>query len=63
MSKLDHAHMSLVPYSLYEVCSVMIESFISTQKCSVQKMLAKKFRNFLVHAHDMNDLVMHQLQV
>ena len=41
----------------------MIESFISTQKHSVQKMLAKKFRNFLVHDHDMNDLVMHALQV
>lgn len=42
--------------------SVMIESFISTQKHSVQKMLTKKFHNFLVHDHDMNDLVMHKLQ-
>ena len=41
----------------------MIESFISTQKTSVQKLMAKKFRHFLTHKQDLNDLVMHALQV
>ena len=44
-------------------CSVMIESFISTQKTSVQKLMSKKFRHFLTHKQDLNDLVMHALQV
>ena len=41
----------------------MIESFISTQKTSVQKLMSKKFRHFLTHKQDLNDLVMHALQV
>ncbi len=40
----------------------MIESFISTQKTSVQKLMSKKFRHFLTHKQDLNDLVMHALQ-
>ncbi|KAL0055666.1 hypothetical protein WJX82_002980 [Trebouxia sp. C0006] len=42
--------------------SVMIESFISTQKTSVQKLMSRKFRHFLTHKQDLNDLIMHALQ-
>ena len=45
------------------VCRVMLESFISTQKTSVQKAMTKKFRHYLNKAQDLNELVMHALQV
>ena len=42
---------------------MMIESFISTQKTSVQKLMTRKFRHFLTHNQDLNDLVLFVLQV
>ena len=45
------------------ICSVIVESFISTQKFSVQKHMANKFKRFLIHKQDLNDLVMHALMV
>lgn len=44
-------------------CRVMLESFISTQKTSVQKAMTKRFRHYLSHAQDLNDLILHALQV
>eukprot|EP00891_Asterochloris_glomerata_P007038 jgi/Astpho2/7038/fgenesh1_pm.00107_%23_26_t len=41
---------------------VMLESFISTQKTSVQKAMTKRFRHYLSHAQDLNDLILHALQ-
>ena len=41
----------------------MLESFISTQKTSVQKAMTKRFRHYLSHAQDLNDLILHALQV
>lgn len=41
----------------------MLESFISTQKLSVQKALARKFRRFLVAKADFNQLTLYKLQV
>ena len=41
----------------------MVESFISTQKNSVQRKMTQQFRRYLMHKQDLNDLVMHALQV
>ena len=40
----------------------MLESFISTQKLSVQKALAKKFRRFMTAKADFNQLALYKLQ-
>ena len=41
---------------------VMLESFISTQKLSVQKMLARKFARFMSYKRDFLELLMSTLQ-
>ncbi len=41
----------------------MLESFVATQKLSVQKALRKKFRRFLSAKADFNGLVLLKLQV
>jgi DNA replication licensing factor MCM2 len=41
---------------------VMLESFIATQKLSIQKSLRRKFRKFVVTAGDFDSLVMFKLQ-
>ena len=43
-------------------CRVMLESFISTQKLSVQKMLARKFARFMSYKRDFLELLMSTLQ-
>lgn len=43
--------------------SIMLESFVATQKLSVQKALRKKFRRFLSAKADFNGLVLLKLQV
>jgi DNA replication licensing factor MCM2 len=40
----------------------MLDSFVSTQKLSVQKALRRKFRRFLVTASDFSQLVLFKLQ-
>lgn len=40
----------------------MLESFISTQKLSVQKMLARKFARFMSYKRDFLELLMSTLQ-
>ncbi len=40
----------------------MLESFISTQKLSVQKALAKKFRRFMTAKADFDQLALYKLQ-
>ncbi len=42
---------------------VLLESFISTQKMSVQKALRKKFKRYIVDRNQLQELVMHSLQV
>ncbi|GAB4814991.1 hypothetical protein N2152v2_002037 [Parachlorella kessleri] len=41
---------------------IMLESFISTQKLSVQKALAKKFRRFMTAKADFDQLALYKLQ-
>lgn len=41
----------------------MLDSFVSTQKLSVQKALARKFRKFLVAKADFDQLALYKLQV
>ena len=60
---LDVLSSQFLAGSRMPICSVMVESFISTQKTSVQKEMAKRFRRYLMHKQDLNDLVMHALQV
>jgi len=43
-------------------CRIMLESFVATQKLSVQKALRKKFRKFLSAKADFNGLVLLKLQ-
>ena len=40
----------------------MLESFISTQKLSVQKALARKFRRFMTAKADFDQLALFKLQ-
>lgn len=40
----------------------MLDSFISTQKLSVQKALAKKFRRFMTAKADFDQLALYKLQ-
>jgi hypothetical protein len=41
----------------------MLDSFVSSQKLSVQKALRRKFRRYLAAAADFNGLVLLKLQV
>lgn len=41
---------------------VLLESFISTQKLSVQKTLQRKFKRFVAHAGDFQELLLSVLQ-
>jgi len=41
---------------------VLLDSFISTQKQSVQRAMAKKFRKYVSYKRDFHDLVMAALQ-
>ncbi len=41
----------------------MLESFVASQKLSVQKALRRKFRRYLAAAADYNGLVLLKLQV
>lgn len=40
----------------------MLESFISTQKNNVQRVLKKRFKRFMTHSRDANDLLLVELQ-
>ena len=42
-------------------CRVMLESFVSTQKMSVQKALQKKFKRFINYKNDLAELLMSAL--
>ena len=43
-------------------CRVLLESFISTQKLSVQKTLQRKFKRFVSHQRDFQELLLSVLQ-
>lgn len=47
----------------WHICRIMLESFISTQKLSVQKALRRKFKRFIVAKSDFDQLVLFKLQV
>lgn len=42
---------------------VLLESFISTQKQSVQKAMAKKFKRYIAYKRDFFELILAALQV
>ena len=44
-------------------CRIMLESFVATQKLSVQKALRRKFRRYISAKSDFNGLVLLKLQV
>ena len=44
-------------------CRIMLESFVNTQKLSVQKALRRKFKRFIVTKGDFDQLVLFKLQV
>jgi DNA replication licensing factor MCM2 len=59
---LMHMRSDVVDEDIDVAIRVMLESFISTQKLSVQKALRRKFRRFMVAKADFNQLVMFKLQ-
>ena len=46
----------------YDLCRVLLDSFISTQKLSVQKTLQRKFRRFVAYKRDFQELLLSTLQ-
>ena len=43
-------------------CRVLLDSFISTQKLSVQKTLQRKFKRFVSYKRDFQELLLSALQ-
>ena len=44
------------------LCRVLLDSFISTQKLSVQKTLQRKFKRFVSYKRDFQELLLSALQ-
>ena len=44
------------------MCRVLLDSFISTQKLSVQKTLQRKFKRFVSYKRDFQELLLSALQ-
>jgi hypothetical protein len=59
MRQLLYRHLLMMPRRCGRV---LLDSFISTQKQSVQRAMAKKFRKYVSYKRDFHDLVMAALQ-